>query len=79
MKRKFNLNQKVFTNNKKWVTIVDFEFICGFFLYYTDDNNSYPENTLKNEEEWVSNFLILLDDKNYCNKLKKSLKKLKFD
>jgi hypothetical protein len=79
MKRKFNLNQKVLTKNKKWVKIIDFEFICDIFLYYTDDNNSHPEETLKSEEEWVSNFLILLEDDDYCKKLKKSLLNIKFD
>jgi hypothetical protein len=79
MKKKYNLNQKVFTNNKKWVTIIDFEYINGFFLYYTDDNSSYPENSLINEEEWVSNFLILLEDEGYCKKLRKQLLNFKLD
>ena len=47
MKNKYNINETVsLIGKQEKLTVVDFEFINGFYLYYFDGKVAYPENQL---------------------------------
>lgn len=65
MKNKFQFGDRLFNNVGKSIIVLDFEFINGFFLYYTSDGSSYPEHTLNRGMQKFIDFYKLDPDQQY--------------
>ena len=63
---KYQINQIVrHKNSNKKLLIRDFEIFEGLILYYTNDNNAYPENLLESDlvttEESLNGFIKVFE------------------